>query len=318
MSRQEAVAQYALALKRGQKYYKNALAKGSYPYPQVLEEILDERFSAGRMELGLVNIPAERIVGTKNVGRRAAFAGNFMPLLETGTEFSAKWIALCEAHLGDEGIRDPIRCYEYMGRFYVQEGNKRVSVLKSFDAPTILGQVTRILPVYSEDPEIRLYYEFLQFFPRCPLYEIRFTRTGSYEKLQQAMGYTAEHIWTEEERRAFLSLLSRFAAAYRKQSGETLPGTVCDALLCCLQVFPFHELKALTIEELSKTLERLWPDLKTEAEEKVETGTEPEDGSGGKAHRPQHRPRGKGAGHRFQAARRSPSRTADCRLHLRP
>ena len=35
--------------------------------------------------------------------------------------------------------RQPIRCYEYMGRFYVQEGNKRVSVFKSFGSPTVPG-----------------------------------------------------------------------------------------------------------------------------------------------------------------------------------
>ena len=152
MSHQEASAQYVKALKLGQKYYKNAMGRGDYPYPPVLDELLTESQSAGQVDLGLVNIPAELIVGTRSAGRRAAFAGNFMPLLTPDTEFAIKWIALCDAHLSDEGIRDPIRCCEYMGRFYIIEGNKRVSVLKSYDAPTIPGYVTRILPVYSEDP----------------------------------------------------------------------------------------------------------------------------------------------------------------------
>ena len=278
MSHQEAVSQYTLALKRGQKYYKSALAKGQYPYPQVLEEILDERLSAGRMELGLVNIPADQIVGTKTAGRRAAFAGNFMPLLETGTEFSGKWISLCEAHLGDEGIRDPIRCYEYLGRFYVQEGNKRVSVLKSYDAPTIPGIVTRILPTYSDDPAVQLYYEFLQFYPRCGLYQIRFSQAGSFEKLQKAMGFDSEHVWTIDEKRAFLALLSRFELAYRKLGGTSLSGTVSDALLTCLQVFPFAELKALSSDGLAKTLEGMWADLKSSSlESPIALSTAPEE-----------------------------------------
>lgn len=265
MSRQEAVSQYAAAWKRGQKYYKNALTKGSYPYPQVLEEILDERMSAGRMELGLVDIPADQIVGTKSAGRRAAFAGNFMPLFEPDTEFAVKWISLCEAHLGDEGIRDPVRCYEYMGRFYVQEGNKRVSVLKSYDAPTIHGIVTRILPIYTEDPEVQLYYEFLQFYPRCNLYQIRFSQPGSYEKLQRAMDFEKDHVWTTDEKRAFLALLSRFQTVYDKLGGSSLPCTVADALLTCLQVFPFSELRALNGDSLSKTLEGMWADIKSAA-----------------------------------------------------
>ena len=139
MSRQEAVEQYAHALKAGQRYYKAAVSRGGYPYPLVLDDILDEATVVGRANLGLVNIPSELVIGTKSAGRMYALAGNFMPLLEEATEFAAKWISLCEAHLGDEGIRDPVKCFEYMGKFYVQEGNKRVSVLKSYGAPGIPG-----------------------------------------------------------------------------------------------------------------------------------------------------------------------------------
>ena len=112
---------------------------------------------AGYTELGLVNIPADRIVGTRSAGRVAAMAGNFMPLLPMNSEFGTKWLNLCDAHLED-GIRDPIRCFEYMGRFYVQEGNKRCSVLKSFGSPTVPGRVTRVIPQYSEDRDVQIYY----------------------------------------------------------------------------------------------------------------------------------------------------------------
>ena len=71
------------------------------------------------MELGVIDVPTDSIVGTKSVGRRSAFAANFMPLLPNSTEFAAKWMALCDANLSDEGIHDPIRCYGYLGRFYV-------------------------------------------------------------------------------------------------------------------------------------------------------------------------------------------------------
>ena len=52
---------------------------------------------------------------------------------------------LSQSHI-NEGIRDPIKAYEYMNKFYVEEGNKRVSVLKYFDAVSVPGYVTRILP----------------------------------------------------------------------------------------------------------------------------------------------------------------------------
>ena len=131
MSRQEAIQQFRQALKAGQKCYRECVHRGRYPYPQVLEERLRDCAVAGRVDLGVLDIPIAQIIGTNTAGRQAAFAANFMPLLDLGTEFAGKWVALCEAHLGDTGITDPIRCFEYMGSFYVQEGNKRVSVLKA-------------------------------------------------------------------------------------------------------------------------------------------------------------------------------------------
>ena len=67
-----------------------------------------------------------------------------MPLLEPDTEFAGKWSNLCDAHL-EEGIHTPIIAYEFLNKFYVQEGNKRVSVLKYFDAVRIAGTVTRLV-----------------------------------------------------------------------------------------------------------------------------------------------------------------------------
>ena len=172
MNRQEAFEQYAHALKQGRKCRKDCVLHGRYPYPQVLDEILDGAAVAGQVELGVIEIPTDQITGTKTEGRRSAFAANFMPLMEPDSEFAHKWVDLCTAHLGDEGIRDPIRCYEYLGRFYVQEGNKRVSVLKSYGAPTIPGSVTRLIPVWSQDPEVLAYYDFMYYYRLPGLYRV--------------------------------------------------------------------------------------------------------------------------------------------------
>ena len=122
MSRQEAAEQYAKALRQGRKTYKECTQRGKSPYPQTLDSILTPAGTAGQLELGLIDVPAELITGTRTDGRQNAFAADFMPLMDVGTEFAAKWIALCAAHLSDEGIREPVRCFEYLGRFYVQEG----------------------------------------------------------------------------------------------------------------------------------------------------------------------------------------------------
>ena len=123
MGRKEAVEEYAKALKEGQKEYKECLQKEIEPNPAVLDAILEEDQGENCVNVGLINIPIHRIVGTKTAGRMTAFTPSFRPLMEADTEFAAKWISLCEAHLGDEGIHTPIECVEYLGDFYVQESN---------------------------------------------------------------------------------------------------------------------------------------------------------------------------------------------------
>ena len=266
MSRQEAFEQYSYALKLGQKYYKSAVISGRYPYLQALDEVLDESMVVGRAEIGLVNIPSEQIVGVKSVGRRSALAGNFMPLLDTDSEFATKWITLCEAHLSDEGIRDPIKCCEYMGRFYVQEGNKRVSVLKSYHAPTIPGIVTRIVPEFSDDPAVQIYYEFMNFYRLAGLYQLNFSHSVSFAKLQAALGFAPKHVWTDEERRSFLSGYYYFKSAFDKLNVNKLAVTAADALLVWLQVFSFSDIKNQGPQELQKNLSTVWPDIEIMAQ----------------------------------------------------
>ena len=266
MNHQEAAAQYASALKRGRKAYKEALVRGRYPYPQVLDEIISDSMVAGQQELGVMEIPAAQIVGTKTTGRRSAFSAEFLPLLDADTEFAGKWMALCESHLGDEGIRDPIRCYEYLGRFYVQEGNKRVSVLRSYDAPTVPAYVIRMIPVWSEDPAVQAYYDFMQSFPKTGLYRARFSRAGSFVKLQKALGYEPEHVWTEDERRRFIAGYTYFQEPFFKLGGGELPITTADAMLVWLKVYDFDQLIDLPSGELAKSIKAVWADIKALSE----------------------------------------------------
>ena len=79
---------YKNALKAGQRAYRACVARGQPPYLAVLDDILVNVNIVAQESLGLVEIPAESIVGTKTSGRHTAFASNFMPLLEADTEFA--------------------------------------------------------------------------------------------------------------------------------------------------------------------------------------------------------------------------------------
>ena len=118
---------YRKAYKAGKREYQSRLLRGQKPTLEVLDDILPNE-SLPQENLGLVQIPLSQIVGTRYEGRSSAFAANFMPLLEERTEFSIKWANLCRAH-ETEGIHDAIKAWEYMNKFYVEEGNKRVSVM---------------------------------------------------------------------------------------------------------------------------------------------------------------------------------------------
>ena len=174
---------YQKAYKLGKKDYQARMMRGELPTLQVLDDILPPKGSYSEVPLGLVQIPIDQIVGTKSDGRSNAFAGNFMPILRENTEFAYKWATLSQSHI-DKGIREPIKAYEYMNKFYVQEGNKRVSVLKYFDAVSVPGYVTRILPPRTDQKENKLYYEFVDFYAVTQINYIWFTKPGSFVRLQ--------------------------------------------------------------------------------------------------------------------------------------
>ena len=275
MSRKEAVEEYAKALKEGQKEYKECIQKAMDPNPAVLDEILSPEAADTCVNVGLVNVPIHRIVGTKTAGRVSAFTPTFRPLLEADTEFANKWISLCADHLGDEGIREPIQCFEYLGNFYVQEGNKRVSVLRHFGAPRIAANVKRVVPVMDESPKMKAYGEFLEFYKLTGLYDVLYTTPGSYSKLLAAMGYSSEQLWTEEERRHFRAYFYYFTEAMEAVgTGRELPQPE-DALLLWLQMHSFEDLGKLTASELKKTITQLWPNLLAASESQPVVKTEP-------------------------------------------
>lgn len=174
--------EYSKAFRLGKKDYQSRMLHGVKPTLQVLDDIMPEKGSYSEQPLGLVQIPADQIVGTKTIGRSNSFAGNFMPILRENSEFAQKWSALSTSHI-KEGIREPIKAYEYMNKFYVLEGNKRVSVMKYFGVVSIPGNVTRIVPRRTEEKENKIYYEFMDFYRCAPINYIWFSREGSFANL---------------------------------------------------------------------------------------------------------------------------------------
>ena len=208
---------YEKAYKLGKKEYQQRLMEGKRPTLKVLDEILPSRGSYSEVSLGLVQIPLDQIVGTKTDSRSNAFARNFMPVLKENSEFALKWARLCEAQV-EEGIREPIKAYEYMNKFYVVEGNKRVSVLKYFDVDVIPGHVIRIIPKPTDEVENKIYYEFMDFYEVSKINYIWFSEEGSFAKLQEIVGKSADEVWTQDDCLEFKSIYTKFKMEYEDKS----------------------------------------------------------------------------------------------------
>ena len=257
-----AIQDYSNARRLGLKAYRQDMSAGRHPYLKVLDELLPFAETAGETDLGLIEIPIEQIVGTKTAGRTKAFAGNFMPLLNESSEFAAKWSALYRSHLA-EGIREPVIACEFMNSYYIIEGNKRVSVLKYSGAVTVPGYVTRIVPAYSEEKEIQIYYEFMDFSRFTGIHNLLFTKPGSYHEICRIAGKTFGEIWSDDERRRFTSGYYWFSKVFCEKGGLDLPITAGDAFLRYLDVYGYEEIQSRTTGEMEMALENLWKELET-------------------------------------------------------
>lgn len=260
------IEDYTKAWHMGESQYRRDITFGRYPYLTALDDIVKPESILAENHIGLVEIPIADIAGTKTHGRQEAFASNFMPLLPPKTEFSMKWSALYDSAV-QEGIRDAILVYEYMGRFYVQEGNKRVSVSRFTGMVSILADVIRLLPQHSDDKTNRIYFEFVDFFKLSGIYGIRFSEEGAYQKLCQVLGLSMEKPWASEVRNDVKADFFRFAERFLRKGGGRLEITRGDAFLIYLRIYGAKSLEHISTQEIDANLDKIWHEFLKEPED---------------------------------------------------
>lgn len=247
------IQDYIQAKKLGEEAVKKAIKKGESPYLPILDNDEKIKSAVGKVNLGLMELPLSRIVGNKTAGRNNAFANNFMPLLDSGTEFAMKWSSLYDSYV-EEGIQFPIECFEYMNNYYVQEGNKRVSVCKFGESYFIPANVVRILPQKSEDPQNKAYFEYLAFYEVTKNFLFVFDEPGEYEKLANLLGQDLVHMWPEDLRSDLKAAYFVFEKNYKSVVKETDDRRVCKAFLVYLSFFPMNSLFEMTDDQIIKKL----------------------------------------------------------------
>lgn len=133
---------YALAQKNLQDKKKQRLAV----CPAVLSTLLDEKMVSYRLDLGVVEIPTNLIIGVSGETEETLlYTSGFLPVSVPNSPFADVWRMLYKTFHADNKFAEEIDCYEYLGRFYVFDGLKRVSVVKYLGTPTVAAHVILIL-----------------------------------------------------------------------------------------------------------------------------------------------------------------------------
>ena len=257
------IDEYIKALKAGEKEYKARLAAGEYPYLPALDDICPDHETMPQRNMGLFEIPVNLIRGTKTRARQNSFSPDFMPMLDPDSEFAAKWSKLYQAQL-NEGFNSPIKAYEYLHSFYVQEGNKRVSVSRFLDMPSIMADVIRIVPPADVMAKNPVYSEFLDFYRVAPIYEIVCEEPGSYAEIAELLGRSIDadaEPWPDELVRELRSAYWRFSKAIGTLQGKMPPMALGDAFLVYLRVFTDDAMADQSEKEIEKKLRRIRSEL---------------------------------------------------------
>ncbi|OOB78542.1 MAG: hypothetical protein BEN18_00825 [Epulopiscium sp. Nuni2H_MBin001] len=232
---------YNLQYKQARQSWNYKMNQGISGHVPSLDSIIQHGEVLSEVPLGTIEIPLIKVVGTYTRSRSTSFAADFKPLMKTDTEFAYKWMNLYNAHI-EEGLRDPIKVYEYFNKFYVMEGNKRVSVLKCVNAVSYSAQVIRLIPKRDKTDKLNnIYYEFLDFYRETQVNAIWFSQEGKFEELLEYINryIQAYDLQNDEDRyKIFVrELFTPFCTIY-KEAGECrlVDITVGDAFLSYLKI----------------------------------------------------------------------------------
>ena len=246
----ESYEQYKFARNLGLKNVRKRRRQHLSIHPEVLDDIVNI-YDCSTEYLGEIDVPASLIAGTKTSARTLSFSADFMPLLKDKSEFAAKWRNVCEYHLSDTGIAEAPTAYEYLGKFYIIEGNKRVSVLKSYGAVFITLDVTRLLPKKSDRLAVERYYRFLDFYQYSKLYSLQFEKTGNYDRIQKLLCFKEDHIWTRMERINVVGLYGRLCSRFEE---NRIDYNYPDCFAAMLDIYGYEQLCAMNDAALDKAV----------------------------------------------------------------
>ena len=236
---------YTKANARARKTVNDFCKLSADPYLNAMENVLDEGNIAERVDLGILEIPVRQIVGSVSDADEVLYTYDFMPLAEDASEFADSWCQMYQAYLSIRGLNDPIECVEYMGKFYVVDGKKRVSVLKAHGEIRVNAHVVRLVPVPSEDAQVKQYFDFLNIFSKTKLYQVALSNWEDFVKLQRAMGLAEDQVWNDSDRFHYMFTYISVERAYLALLGDYASITAADVFVKLLEKHSFSQIREM-------------------------------------------------------------------------
>ena len=262
---------YINARKSALKEYSSYISQGRNGYLPFLDGILKNIDIVSEVDLGIVDIPLKKVRGTYTYLRSVSFARNFMPLMDLDTEFAIKWQHVYDIQTR-AGLNAPVKVFEYLNWFYVIEGNKRVSVLKYLNNYSYQGYVTRLVPKYDEtNKDIRLYYEFMDFYKKTGINEIWFSKEGSFNELWEIIKdyRPVSSLVNYEDRFTYFqsAVYKVFRKIFYDLGGDRLPITTGDAFLDLLKIHGIRD--SISDDELRAIMRRFISEMEYHKDEQA-------------------------------------------------
>ena len=230
--------------------------------PASVNALMDDRLVSNRVDLGELAIPVNLIVGVAKTSDQVYhYTSEFLPIPAPNSKFAEHWMRIYEVFYLHEVNSNVIKCYEYLGKFYVADGLKRVSVAKFLSVSTMRAQVVRILPIRTDTREAQQYFDFLFQYRLTHLYQLQFTQPGFFEQLQSALGNGPSYRWSEGDRSRFLMNWNTIEEAFRKAYGGLLRLTTADALVVLMRKYSYEQILQMESWVLARIFQASWKEL---------------------------------------------------------
>jgi hypothetical protein len=146
--------------------------------------------------------------------------------------------------------------YEYLWKYYVAEGNKRVSVLKYFEASSFEAEIIRLIRAMGRKrPDIERYYTFLAYSKKGVFADIELSESRKYERLYRIEQRLISELDPTLAPPDYNALYTRFESVYLNSSCTLCLG---DAFLEYLHVYGFPMNICRTSSPAHLTLKPSW------------------------------------------------------------